>query len=115
MYDAGHTIAHGCGLGRVVPRLALLITTVWLCGLSAGCAALTNPVAIGLPVEKTPPELLTGSREGEALIPLNMLRQDPPAVYRLAPGDVLGIWIEGINAAIGQVPPTHFPERIGLR
>jgi protein involved in polysaccharide export with SLBB domain len=86
-----------------------------LCGISAGCAALTNPVAIGVPVDRTPPELLAGSREGEAIVPLNLLRQDPPAVYRLAPGDVLGIWIEGINAAVGQPPPTHFPERIGVR
>src|SRR5262249_44874595 len=36
-------------------------------------------------------------------------------VYQLAPGDTLGIWIDGINAAAGQAPPVHFPERVGIR
>ena len=43
-----------------------------------------------------PPELLGESREGLETIPLALLRQPPPPAYKLAPGDVLGIWIEGI-------------------
>jgi protein involved in polysaccharide export with SLBB domain len=101
--------------GRTCFRFMMLMALSMPLGLSSGCAALTNPVAIGIPVDKVPPELLAGSREGTESIPLNTLRQDPPAVYRLAPGDVMGIWIEGITAAAGQAPPVHFPERVGLR
>src|SRR5262249_47559078 len=115
MYDVHRSSARDSGLGGIVRRLVWLTTMALSCGFSAGCAALTNPVAIGLPVEKAPPELLAGSREGEAFVPLNMLRHGPPAVYQLAPGDTLGIWIDGINAAAGQAPPVHFPERVGIR
>src|SRR5438105_388356 len=59
-------------------------------GLS-GCAALTNPVAYDtVPARELPPELRGESREGLDTIPLRYLRQEPPDMYRLAPGDVLG-------------------------
>jgi hypothetical protein len=92
-------------------RLSVLL----FCFHSCGCAALTNPVADGLPVRSVPPEFLGESHEGEQTIPLDLLRQCPPDTYRLAPGDVLGIWIEGILAAQGQLPPVHFPERAAFR
>jgi protein involved in polysaccharide export with SLBB domain len=75
---------------RVVP---LLIAT--LLG-SSGCAAVTNPVADGVRVRHLPPELLAPSRNCEETIPLTLLRQPAVQTYRLAPGDVLGVYIETI-------------------
>lgn len=85
----------------LVPPPAQLVrfgaTAALLLGiLSAGCAAVTNPVADGIPAHRLPPELLGTSRESLKVIPLNLLRQKPPAVYRLEPGDILGIYIEGV-------------------
>ncbi len=72
-----------------------------------GCASLTNPVADGIPVRRLPSELLAPSKEFEETIPLTALGQPPQAAYRLAPGDVLGIWIEGVLGSATQLPPLH--------
>jgi protein involved in polysaccharide export with SLBB domain len=70
----------------------VLLATVLLA--SSGCAAMTNPVADSIRVHQLPPELLTPSKADEETIPLNLLRQPPPDTYRLAPGDVLGVFAE---------------------
>jgi protein involved in polysaccharide export with SLBB domain len=71
-----------------------------------GCAALTNPVANGVPVRRLPPELLAVPKEGTRPLPLTLLRQKPPETYRLGPHDVLGIWIEGVLGERNQLPPV---------
>jgi protein involved in polysaccharide export with SLBB domain len=80
-----------------------------LCGLVSGCAALTNPVGDAVPVHRLPDEVHGRRREEERTIPLALLRQKPPEVYRLAPGDVLGVWVEGILGDKNQPPPVHMP------
>jgi protein involved in polysaccharide export with SLBB domain len=81
-----------------------------LAALFSGCAALTNPVANGVPVHMLPDELLAESREGYQQIPLTMLRQKRPEHYVLAPGDTLGIFIEGILGEAESVPPVNVPD-----
>src|SRR5688572_1525179 len=76
----------------------------------AGCAAITNPVANGLPDRRLEPELLGPSREVAETIPLHLLGQKPPKDYRLAPGDILGVYIEGVLGERNQTPPLHFPD-----
>src|SRR5579862_1168363 len=80
-------------LGHRVLFGALLLATVW----SGGCAALSNPVADGIPVSRLPDDIRGKHKDDERTIPLTMLRQRQPDAYRLAPGDVLGIWIEGVT------------------
>src|ERR1700740_2994238 len=92
---------------RTAPQLASIL----FCSLLAGCAALTNPVADGVPVRHVPPELLGESRQGEETIPLNLLRQEQPETYQLEPGDLLGIWIETVLGEQDKVPPLSFPTR----
>src|SRR5262245_3171238 len=93
---------------------------VWLHSLPfflyalTGCAALTNPVANGVPVHLLPPELLGESKDTLEPIPLTYLRQPPPETYRLAPEDVLGIWIEGVLGEKGQPPPVRYLENSKL-
>jgi protein involved in polysaccharide export with SLBB domain len=86
--------------------LALLRLAPLLCGLLSSCAALTNPVANGLPVRRLPPELMAVPKEGTRPLPLTLLRQKPPDTYRLGPHDVLGIWIEGVLGERNQLPPV---------
>ncbi len=94
--------------GQAAP---LRLAAVLLCSIAAGCAALTNPTADGLPVRHVPPELLAESRAGEETIPLSLLRQNQPEVYQLAPGDLLGIWIETILGEKDKPPPIGYPVR----
>ncbi len=82
-----------------------------LCWLTSGCAAFTNPVGQGIPVSRLPPEYLVPSVEGLKNIPLTTLRQNPPPAYRLAPGDLLGVYIEGVMGDKAQAPPVRFPEQ----
>ncbi len=63
--------------------------------LSGGCAALTNPVSDGVPVRLVPPELLAQPKAAEQPLAFNLLGQPQPDQYRLAPGDVLGVYVEG--------------------
>jgi protein involved in polysaccharide export with SLBB domain len=70
----------------------------------SGCAALSNPVANGIPVRRVPPELLGESKAGLQRLPLTLLQQPPPPAYKLAAGDVLGVWIEGVLGEKGQPP-----------
>jgi protein involved in polysaccharide export with SLBB domain len=92
--------------GRSILAMAALAG----CLLSAGCAALSNPVANGIPVRRLSPELLGESRTNLELISLASLRQPPPDAYRLGPEDVLGVWIEGVIGEKNQAPPVVFSQ-----
>lgn len=73
----------------------------------AGCAAVTNPVANGIPVRRLPPELLALSKEGKVPIPLALLGQERPGIHRLAPGDVLSVYVEGILGDPNEPVPVY--------
>jgi protein involved in polysaccharide export with SLBB domain len=85
--------------------------------LLCGCAALTNPVADGVSVRHLPPELLEPSKEGEQTIPLTMLGRPMPATYRLEPGDVLGVYVEGFLGEKDQTTPlpVHIGSQVLIR
>lgn len=80
----------------------------------AGCAAVTNPVANGLPVRMLPEELKAVTREGYEPIPLTLLRQQRPEAYLLDKGDTLGIFIEDIIGTAETPPPVNFPDTAEL-
>jgi hypothetical protein len=92
-------------------RLAWPFAALLWCGLSCGCAAITNPIANGLPVDLVPREFLKEPIDDAKTIPLTLLRQPPPEVYRLAAGDVLGVWVEGILGDKNQAPPVNFSDQ----
>jgi protein involved in polysaccharide export with SLBB domain len=87
-----------------------VVVAFFLGTVLSGCASVTNPVADGIPVDLVPPELLADSKEGLTTIPLSLLGQTAPEAYRLAAGDVLGVWIEGVLGERNQTPPVNFPE-----
>ena len=89
---------------------ALLFAFIRCCG----CAAITNPVANGVPVRALPTELLAESEERKLPIPFTWLRRPPTQEYRLAPGDVLGVYIDGVFGERADVPPTVVPESANL-
>jgi protein involved in polysaccharide export with SLBB domain len=85
------------------------------CGLSTGCAALTNPVGDAVPARLVPSELLAPPRLEEQSIPLSLLGQPRPAVYQLAPGDVLGVYVERVLGDRTQPIPLHVAPPLQLR
>lgn len=93
--------------------LVILWGTVACLGFS-GCAALTNPVANGIPVRLLPPELLAEPREGMVPIPLACLTRRPPEKYPLQVGDVLSVFIEGVLGQRDQAPPVNIAQGTNL-
>jgi hypothetical protein len=89
---------------RQISRL-LLLGVALACAPLSGCASFTNPVADGVRVRQLPPEFLAEPKSDLKPIPLSLLRQPPPEVYKLEPGDLMGIWIEGILGKTGEPPP----------
>lgn len=85
---------------------AIALVAVALAG-APGCAALTNPVADGIPVSRLPDEVFGEPVSGLKPVPLNLLGQAPPDVYRLAAGDVLGLFVEGVVGEKNVPPPVQ--------
>src|SRR5215813_10814036 len=81
-----------------------------LCLAPGGCAAVSNPVADGIPVRRLPAEYLSPPKADLKTIPLTLLRQKPPEDYLLDGGDVLGVYIEGVVGEKNQPPPVRLPE-----
>ncbi|MCA9029736.1 MAG: polysaccharide biosynthesis/export family protein, partial [Planctomycetaceae bacterium] len=63
-----------------------------------------------IPAHRIPQELKARPRADMQQISISRLGQNPPEVYQLAPGDVLGIYIEHVLGEEGEAPPVHFPE-----
>jgi len=93
-------------------RISLLLVLACVC--LSGCAAVTNPVADGVPVRRLPPEVFGIPKTAERALPLTLLRQKPPDVYRLEAGDILGIYIEGVLGDRTQPPPVRLVEQSGV-
>ena len=105
-------INHASALPFWVRSTSLVLVAA--CALAAGCAAVTNPVANGLPVRMLPEELKAETREGYVQIPLTLLRQAPPEAYLLETGDTLGIYIEGVIGTAETPPPVNIPDSAEL-
>src|SRR5262249_29498992 len=96
----------------VVHRSPMLLVSLAACCLWAcGCAAVTNPAADGIPVRRLPPEAFGESKADIHPVPLTALTPPPAGQYKLAPGDVLGVFIEGILGERGGQPPVRIAEQ----
>lgn len=84
-------------------------------GMAGGCAALTNPVADGIPVRRLPPEVLAvESRTAMVPIDLTLLRQKQPEKHIIESGDILGIFIESVVGEKNQLPPVRISDVPGV-
>jgi protein involved in polysaccharide export with SLBB domain len=111
MHRSSHAASRTPRLGRPRGPALALAAAVVACSLSGGCAALTNPVADGVAARRLPAELLEPSKAGEQSIPATWLGQPQPLTYRLAPGDVLGVYVEGFLGEREQ--PVPLPVHVG--
>jgi protein involved in polysaccharide export with SLBB domain len=95
-------------------RFAGLAFALALAVFGSGCAALTNPVAEGIPVKRLPAEYLAKPKDQSRTIPLTLLRQPQPDSYRVDAEDTLGIFIEQVAGQKDQMPPLRLPEQSNL-
>lgn len=85
-----------------MPMLAIAMVS----SLITGCSTIN-----AIPVSRVPGEILAAERKDNFIdISMLRLRQDPPEVYLLGPGDVLGVYIKGVLGNDQELPPVHFPE-----
>lgn len=74
--------------------------------LMTGCAAF-RPMD-GVPARFVPDELQSSTRDHRTTIDWTLLGQEPPEIYRIDSGDVLGVYIDGIlDTEKGDLPIYH--------
>src|SRR5262245_28383003 len=97
-------------MNRLTPsKLGLLFAAALLC-FASECRAITNPVADGVPVHRLPEEIFPPPREELKTMLLTRLRQPKADVYRLAAGDVLGVYVQSLLGDKNVPPPVRIPE-----
>ena len=91
-------VSHGPTRALLLVALAAIVTL-------EGCSAIP-----AVPANRVPAAALVRSKESMIELSLSRLRQTPPDAYRLAPDDVLGIYIENVLGGDEDAPPVNFPE-----
>lgn len=92
---------------RETARRVAVITLLVAILQSLGCQALTNPVANGIPVRLLDDSLLVPSKTSLEPVPLEWLSQPKAETYSLAPGDILGVYVDGIVGDKEDLPPVQ--------
>ncbi|MGL4423353.1 MAG: hypothetical protein ACRCZF_22030, partial [Gemmataceae bacterium] len=93
---------------RTITLFCLAVVT-----LSSGCAALTNPVADGVPVRRVPQEVLGRPKSELQQVPLTLLQRREIEAYRLDKGDVLAIIAGDIFGPETTQPPVKLADQYG--
>lgn len=91
-------------------RSPLTVLIAAAAGLSVGCAAVTNPVADGIPVRRLPAEVFGRPRADLRPIPLTVLRQQEADPYLLDAGDTLAIIADNVIAPEAAPAPVKLPD-----
>jgi protein involved in polysaccharide export with SLBB domain len=94
-------------LGQML-RFLLFMLLVFEFAFSTGCSSILFRIK-GMPARELPNELLPVTRNHRTPIDYRFLSQDPPQVFRIDSGDVLGIAVDGIFPF---TPPTAPPSAL---
>jgi protein involved in polysaccharide export with SLBB domain len=78
--------------------------------LSGGCAAVSNPVADGIPVRRLPAEVLGRAKADLQPIPFTVLKQREADKYLLDKGDTLAIIADNVIGLPTVQPPVSLPD-----
>lgn len=95
-------------------RFWLLLFSIHALGLSTGCNSILFKIK-GVPASKIPDSLRPLTRSNRTPIDYRLLGQNPPDVYRVNSGDVLGVAVDGIfpfspPTAPPSALPVNFPD-----
>ena len=92
-------------------RVWLTVGVLAAAAVQGGCAALSNPVADGIPVRRLPAEVFGKSRADLKQIDLTVLKQREPDPYLLDKGDVLAVVAEELIAPANTPLPVRLPDQ----
>lgn len=90
-------------------HLALLVSV--LSGIGSGCSSLGVCDIPAVPASRVPKEFLGRARTDMQQLSISRLRQNPPEAYQLAPGDILGVYVDQVLGEPDKAPPIHYPEK----
>lgn len=101
---------NACRVRRAITAVAAL----WVATALTGCTAILQPID-GIPAKHVPPQLFAEPKNDLVPVDVSLLALEPPRDYQIGPGDILGVYIEGVlpfNApnAPPQPPPINFPD-----
>lgn len=86
------------------------VLSLWVL-LQSGCSLCESLRGIpAVPAHRVPAEYLSRPRLEMQDISMTRLRQNPPLVYQLGPGDILGVYIETVLGDSDEPLPVHFHE-----
>lgn len=82
--------------------------------LSGGCSTLTQPIN-GIPAHRLPPKFFPETKNDLVPVDIAMLTVEPPREYQIGPGDILGVFVEGVLPfqtpnEPPKPPPVNFPD-----
>jgi len=102
------TIQGGRQMKRKISRFTAVFMAFLSCSLVTGCQMFGNSDCNS--AGSVPNQASAPPKSSRMKLNFLQLRQDPPAAYLLAPGDVLGVFIEGVTGDESTPPPVNFPE-----
>ena len=97
-----------------ISRLREYITVAAAVIALTGCAAITSPVANGVPTHMLPDSLLAESKERLKPIPPTWLKGPKSKDYKLDTGDILAVLIHETLPKGNQILPVNFPDSSSL-
>lgn len=100
---AARSRRQGSKASKALALLPLLVAAV------CGCAALTNPAALGIPVRRLDPKFLAKPREDEVALPLNLLQRKQEGSEKILPGAILGVFVDNVLGDKNSPPPIQLP------
>jgi len=101
--------------GRVFRNTTQAIAAGFFIAALSGCTAFTQPID-GVPAHRLPPEFFAKPKNDLVPVDVALLALEPPRAYLIGPGDILGVYIEGVLPfnppnAPPEPPPVNFPSQ----
>lgn len=90
------------------------MTACVLVTATSGCTALTQPID-GVPASRLPADFFPEPKSDLIPVDISILSIEPPRDYQIGPGDILGVYIEGVLPFNNPneppaPPPVNFPD-----
>ena len=88
-----------------------LVLVAMLAAPFVGCSATMINGIPAIPAHRVPSEFLVATKKDDLQpVSISRLRQDPPEVYVLGAGDILGVYIENVLGNPDELPPINYPD-----
>ncbi len=107
-------LSFGARASRRLRSMLGAVAASMLVSTLGGCTALLQPID-GIPANRLPQEFFAEPKNDLVPVDISLLSIEPPRDYQIGPGDILGVYIEGVlpfnppNQPPAP-PPVNFPD-----